>query len=155
MNYPVTVILRHKRENLKKCSLKGLEKREDCRFFTYPKDPLPDLSSYILLKVGAPPLTKEDCDRGLFVIDGTWRLASVMETKIPTDLKKTMIERSLPNHFRTAYPRRQTECPDPEKGLSSLEALYIASFILGRPLGGLLDDYYWKSLFFELNPELR
>lgn len=155
MNYLTTVILRHARENLKKCSLSGLEKRQDCQFFTYPKDSLPDLRSYILLKVGAPPLSKDDRDRGLFLIDGTWRLASVMETQVPITIKETMIARSLPNHFRTAYPRRQTECPDPERGLSSLEALYIAYFILGRPLEGLLDRYYWKDLFFELNPELR
>lgn len=155
MNDPATIILRHTRENLKKCSLAGLENRKGYQFFTYPKDALPELSSYILLKVGAPPLTREDRSRGLFLIDGTWRLASVMEAQIPLAIKETMISRSLPDHFRTAYPRRQTACPDPEKGLSSLEALYIASFILGRPLDGLLDRYYWKDLFFELNPELR
>ncbi len=154
-NQPKTIILRHARENLKKCSLTGLENRRDCRFFTYPKEPLPDISSYILLKVGAPPLSKEDQNRGLFLIDGTWRLASVMEAQIPIQMKESMIERSLPDHFRTAYPRRQTECPDPEKGLSSLEALYIALFILERPLEGLLDRYYWKDLFFQKNPELR
>lgn len=155
MNYTPTVILRHARENLKKCSLSGLEQREDCRFFTYPKDPLPDISSYILLKVGAPPLTKEDQGKGLFLIDGTWKLAGVMEAQIPLPVHASLIARSLPGHFRTAYPRRQTECPDPTRGLSSLEALYIASFILERPLVGLLDHYYWKELFLQLNPELQ
>ncbi len=155
MSYPPTVILRHARENLKKCSLSGLEKRKDFRFYTYPKDPLPDISSYILLKIGAPPLTKEDQDKGLFLIDGTWQLATVMEAQIPLPIKKTLIPRSLPDHFRTAYPRRQTKCPDPERGLSSLEALYVASFILERPLEGLLDRYYWKDLFLQLNPELQ
>ena len=145
-----TVILRHNRENLKKWSLSGLEKNPDYRFFTYPKDSLPDFSSYLLLKVGAPPLTKEDADRGLFLIDGTWRLALVMEKQLPF----TMEARSLPNHFRTAYPRRQTECPDPETGLSSLEALYIANVILGRPVAGLLDGYYWKETFLQLNPSI-
>jgi pre-rRNA-processing protein TSR3 len=46
----ITIILRHARENLKKCSLKGLEKRSDFRFFTYPKDLLPEMPDYILLK---------------------------------------------------------------------------------------------------------
>lgn len=155
MNFPPTIILRHTRENLKKCSLSGLEKRGDLQFFTYPKDPLPAISSYILLKVGAPELTKEDAPHGLFLIDGTWKLASVMESQIPHETKAKLISRSLPNHFRTAYPRRQTECPDPMRGLSSLEALYIAHFILGRPLEGLLDRYYWKELFLQLNPELQ
>lgn len=148
-NYPPTVILRHRRENLKKCSLTGLEKRSDCRFFTYPQDPLPDLSSYLLLKVGAPPLTEADQNRGLFLIDGTWKLAEVMEKQT-----KPMEARSLPSHFRTAYPRRQTGCPDPEAGLSSLEALFIAYYILKRPLKELLDRYHWKENFFQLNGAL-
>ncbi len=146
----MTVILRHRRENLKKCSLRGLEKRPDFRFFTYPQDILPNLHSYILLKQGAPPLTQADRDKGLFLIDGTWRLAAVMEKTVPQGL----ISRSLPEHFRTAYPRKQTSCPDPETGLATIEALYIAFFILGRPLDGLLDQYYWKDAFFQRNPEL-
>ena len=142
-----TVILRHRRENLKKCSLRGLEKRSDLLFFTYPVDPLPDISHYILLKVGAPPLSFDDRDRGLFLIDGTWRLAQIMEKQLPWKLE----ERSLPNHYKTAYPRRQTDCPDPTTGLSSIEALYIAHQILGRSTENLLDNYYWKKEFIKLN----
>lgn len=149
-----TIILRHRRENLKKCSLRGLEKRDGFRFFTYPKDSLPEMPSYILLKVGAPPLTKEDCDKGLFLIDGTWALAETMERTLPPSIRAGLIERSLPHHFRTAYPRRQTQCPDPDAGLATLEALYIALFILDRPQDGLLDHYYWKEIFFQRNPEL-
>ena len=119
---PPTVILRHRRENLKKCSLRGLETRSDLLFYTYPVDPMPDLSGYLLLKVGARPLSEEDAERGLFLIDGTWRLALVMEKQLPWKLEA----RSLPPGFRTAYPRRQTECPDPEAGLASVEALYLA-----------------------------
>jgi pre-rRNA-processing protein TSR3 len=142
-----TVILRHRRENLKKCSLRGLETHPDLSFFTYPVDVLPDLSHFVLLKVGAPPLTSEDQDRGLFLIDGTWRLAEVMERQLPWKLE----ERSLPGGYVTAYPRRQTQCPDPKTGLSSVEALFIAHHILGRSTEGLLDHYHWKELFFRLN----
>lgn len=138
-----TVILRHRRENLKKCSLTGLENHSDLAFYTYPVDALPDYSHYLLLKVGAPPLSEADRDRGLFLIDGTWRLAQVMEKQLPYKLEA----RSLPGGYQTAYPRRQTECPDPSSGLSSLEALYIAHLILGRSVEGLLDHYYWKNDF--------
>ncbi len=137
-----TIIWRHRRENLKKCSLKGLEGRGDLVFLTYPIDPLPDLSNYLLLKVGAPPLSIDDAHRGLFIIDGTWKLAAVMERGCPP-----METRSLPGNFRTAYPRRQTECLDPEKGLASVEALYLAHLILQRSVEGLLDRYYWKDQF--------
>lgn len=145
MDFPPTVIYRHRRENLKKCSLRGLEGRSDLRFFTYPVDLLPDLSHYLLLKVGAPPLTKADADRGLFLIDGTWRLAQVMEKQLPFKMET----RSLPEGFHTSYPRRQTDCPNPEQGLSSVEALYLAHLLLGRPTEGLLDHYHWKEPFLE------
>lgn len=145
MDFPPTVIYRHRRENLKKCSLRGLEGRPDLRFFTYPIDPLPDLSHYLLLKVGAPPLTMADAERGLFLIDGTWRLAQIMEKQIPFSMQT----RSLPTGFRTSYPRRQTDCPNPEQGLSSLEALYLAHLLLGRPTEGLLDHYHWKEAFLK------
>lgn len=142
-----TVILRHRRENLKKCSLTGLENHPALKFYTYPVDPLPDYSQFLLLKVGAPPLTLEDSHRGIFLIDGTWRLAQIMEKQLPWKLEG----RSLPGQYRTAYPRRQTDCPDPASGLSSLEALYIAHCILGRSTENLLDRYYWKELFLQHN----
>ena len=141
-----TLILRHRRENLKKCSLRGLEKREDLSFFTYPKHSLPDLPNYILLKVGAPELTSQDADKGLLLIDGTWRLAAIMERphlRLPV--------RSLPQGFQTAYPRRQTACEDPGKGLASIEALFLAHLILGKSTEGLLDHYHWKEEFLRLN----
>jgi pre-rRNA-processing protein TSR3 len=142
-----TVILRHRRENLKKCSLRGLETRPDLSFYTYPVDVLPDYSHFLLLKVGAPPLSIADRDRGLFLIDGTWRLAQIMEKQLPWKMEA----RSLPPGYRTAYPRRQTDCPDPESGLSSIEALYIAHLLIGRSTENLLDTYHWKNLFLQLN----
>lgn len=142
-----TIVLRHRRENLKKCSLRGLEKHPDLLFYTYPTSSLPDLSSYLLLKVGAPPLSEQDNDFGLLLIDGTWRLAQIMEKQLPCKLQA----RSLPSHFKTAYPRRQTDCSDPKTGLASVEALYIAHQILGRSTKNLLNHYYWKDLFYRAN----
>jgi len=141
-----TIILRHRRENLKKCSLSGLEGLSDLQFLIYPKDPLPDLSSYVLLAVGAPELSQKDSDQGIFLIDATWRLSERIVRQCPP-----MQMRSLPTHFRTAYPRRQTECTDPEKGLASIEALYLAHLILGRSVSLLLDGYHWKDQFLSLN----
>jgi pre-rRNA-processing protein TSR3 len=145
-----TVILRHRRENLKKCSLRGLETRSDMIFLTYPKDSLPDLSGYIQLELNAPPLTKDDSCHGLFLIDGTWDLAKVMSKSVTQPL----IKRSLPPNLKTAYPRRQTRCDDPEKGLASIEALYAAYFILGKDTKGLLDTYYWKEEFLSINKDV-
>lgn len=145
-----TLILRHSRENLKKCSLRGLETRNDLCFYTYPKvTVLPDLSNYVLLTLGAPELSMQDNDKGLFLIDGTWRYAEKMLKFVgqPAGLQY----RSLPKHYRTAYPRRQLDCPEPEFGLASVEALFIAYHILGWDTTGLLDHYHWKEQFLSMN----
>lgn len=145
-----TIILRHRRENLKKCSLRGLEGRSDILFYTYPKATLPCLSGYILLALdSAPPLSEKDSRNGLFLVDGTWRYAEKMLQAIgqPEGLQY----RSLPKHYRTAYPRRQLDCPDPECGLASVEALYVAYHLLGWDPTGLLDNYYWRDEFLKLN----
>jgi pre-rRNA-processing protein TSR3 len=142
-----TLILRHRRENLRKCSLRDLETHPDLAFYTYPNHPLPDLTGYLLLEVGAPPLTEADKGYGLLLIDATWKLAEPMRKSIG----QPILGRSLPAGFKTAYPRKQTGCPDPESGLASVEALYLAHKILHRSTAGLLDHYYWKEKFLEIN----
>lgn len=144
-----TVVIRHKRENLKKCSLRGLEKRDDFIFFSYPLNSNLDFSNSILLTLDAPELTIKDQEFGIILIDATWKLAGEMLKKIPG--KENSIPRSLPKHFKTAYPRRQTLCPNPETGLASIEALFLAFMILGKNTDGLLDNYYWKDEFLRIN----
>lgn len=148
-DYPKTVVLRHKRENLKKCSLRGLEQRSDFQFLTYPIEPLPVLSDYILLTLNAPVLSKEDACRGVFILDGTWRYAEKM-LRFAT-ASQPFILRTLPNSLKTAYPRRQDDCPDPSKGLASIEAIYAAYFFLGRSTEGLLNNYHWGDQFLKEN----
>lgn len=147
--FPPTIILRHKKENLKKCSLRGLESRSDCLFFTYPQDELPDLSQHILLTIDAPELSIQDAAYGIFLLDGTWRYAEKMASVL--SLKMPAIKRCLPSSFKTAYPRKQDDCLDPSRGLSSLEALFVAYMILGRDPKGMLENYYWKEAFLEKN----
>lgn len=148
--FPITVIWRHRKENLKKCSLRGLESRPDFKFFQYPiQEELPIFENYILLTVDAPEIDASEKDCGLFVLDATWRYAAAMQAK--ADSIPGLIRRSLPAHFRTAYPRRQEDCPLPERGLASIEAIYIAYRLLKRPCEGLLDGYYWKNQFLEKN----
>jgi pre-rRNA-processing protein TSR3 len=149
LNYPITLIQRHRKENLKKCSLRGLESREDIQFYTYPKDKLPNLSSYIVLALDAPPLSKNDSDHGLLLIDGTWKYAEVMYNQL--EKPHLFITRSLPKDLKTAYPRRQDDCIDPERGLASIEALFAAYSILERDTTGLLDFYHWKEEFLQKN----
>ncbi|NGX60056.1 MAG: hypothetical protein KR126chlam3_01218 [Chlamydiae bacterium] len=139
--FPHTIILRHRKENLKKCSLRGIEHRDDMLFFTYPwKEPQPSLENYVVLRPDAEELTRDDADKGIFIIDGTWRLAE----KMLQSLEGTLSFRSIPN-AKTAYPR----CQKVQDGLASIEALYLAYSILGRDPKGLLDHYYWEDQFLQ------
>ncbi len=142
-----TLIFRHKRENLKKCSLRGLESRSDLVFYTYPHA-LPQLQKRILLTLDAPLLTEQDRE-GLLLVDGTWKYSA----KIIKTLH-LCICRSLPKEAVTAYPRKQTLCPDPRRGLASVEALFLAHLITKRNTAHLLDNYHWKSAFLEKNKKL-
>jgi len=146
-SFPPTLIWRHKKENLRKCSLRGLEGRCDFKFYSFPNEPLPELSGYIVLDINAPSLTTEDSKHGLLVLDATWRYAEKMQKAV--DKVPHLIRRSIPMNFRTAYPRRQDDCPDPGRGLASIEAIYVAYHIFGRDTGGLLDNYYWKDPFLQ------
>lgn len=150
---PPIVILRHQRENLKKCSLRGLESRSDLLFVTYPQGKLPDLTGYLLLAIDGAPLTPDDADKGLLLLDATWRYAAVMRRFVDPTL--TLPCRSIPPGFLTAYPRRQADCPDPAAGLASVEALYIAYRLTGRDPTGLLEGYHWREEFLNKNGMLQ
>ncbi len=147
-----TIILRHNKENLKKCSLRGLESREDMAFYTYPKDALPSLDSYLLLTLEGAILSPADAHLGVFLIDGTWKYSEVMHKQLP---KPHLFQaRSLPPGLQTAYPRKQTDCIDPTRGLASIEALFATYVLLGKDPKGLLDHYHWKDEFLEKNKEI-
>lgn len=126
-----------------------MEQRSDFRFFTYPGN-LPPLTGYILLTLDAPPLDPLDANRGLFIVDATWRYAEIMLKQLqPATMG--MVPRSIPPHFRTAYPRCQTACTDPDRGLASIEAIFVAYHLLHRDTSHLLDNYHWKDAFLQKN----
>ena len=140
-----TVIVVHPRERRSKCSVESLRDRDGFVFVTFPKVvPIP-LFGYVRLGLGGPLLSPADADRGLLLIDGTWRLAARMEP-----FYQHVEVRSLPL-IHTAYPRKSEVYPDPTEGLATIEALYAALRILGRDTTGLLDHYHWQQQFLERN----
>lgn len=142
---PPTVIVVHPRERRSKCSVEPLRTHPDFVFTTFPR-PVPlDVSGYVRLGIGGRLLSAEDSDRGLLLLDGTWRLAAKMDP-----FYSHVEVRSLPL-IHTAYPRKSEVFADPTEGLATIEALYAALRILGRPTAGLLDEYHWKNLFLERN----
>src|SRR5581483_3968697 len=125
--FPVTYIVRHPKENPKKCSILPLRGRPDLVFLSYPVEKRPDLSGYVRLAAEGPELSAADADRGLLLLDGSWRWAGAM-TRAFADVPP----RSL-HGFRTAYPRVSKKGTDPDNGLATVEALFVAYHVLGRP----------------------
>jgi pre-rRNA-processing protein TSR3 len=145
-----TIVIRHRKENLRKCSLRGLEKRSDFLFFRYPLEEIPPYAGAILLTLEASEeLSINDRGSPLLILDATWRYAQIMEKNLP--LAGSLKKRRLPSHFITAYPRRQSDCSNPACGLASIEAIVCAHLLLGLPIAGLLDHYYWRDSFLEKN----
>ena len=142
---PPTVIVRHSHENPKKCSVLPLRGRADVVFCNYPLKERPNLEGYVRLAADGPPLSAADADQGLLLLDGSWRWADAM-----TQAFLDVPPRSL-SGWTTAYPRVSKQGTDPDNGLASVEALYIAYHILGRPTEGLLDHYHWREGFLRLN----
>ena len=141
-----TVVIRHKKENFKKCSLTPLESRSEIQFLTAPGLNF-DATGYILLTVNAPVLCSED-QGTLLLLDATWRLLPQLEACV----SGTPIYRSLPKNIMTAYPRRTLDGSDPSNGLASVEALYMARLLMGDHDESLLDAYYWKNDFLAALP---
>ena len=142
---PITIIVRHPRENPKKCSVLPLQGRADVRFLPYPTLDRPSFAGYIRLAADGPELSIADVLCGILLLDGSWRSSSKMVAQF-----EDVAPRSL-HGWKTAYPRVSKQGTDPDNGLASIEALYIAYHLLGRSTEGLLDHYHWAEQFLELN----
>lgn len=142
---PPTIVVRHPREHPHKCSILPLRGRPDLIFLTYPLARPPSFDSYIRLAAEGEPLSIEDARQGLLLIDGSWNWAA----KMTADFAHVP-GRSL-RGYRTAYPRVSKQGTDPSNGLATVEALFLAYHIIGRPTDGLLDHYRWAEEFLKLN----
>lgn len=142
---PPTIVVRDAHENPRKCSVYPLRGLPGLVFLSYPLVARPSLENCVRLAAEGPELSATDAGHGVLLLDGSWRWAGKM-TRDFLDVPP----RSL-HGYRTAYPRVSKLGTDPDNGLASVEALYLAHHILGRPLAGLLDHYRWAAAFLELN----
>jgi pre-rRNA-processing protein TSR3 len=143
--YPPTIIIRHPKENPRKCSILPLRGRPDLVFLTYPVKEPPPLDGYVRLAADGPELSAADAGQGVLLLDGSWRWAEPMNRAF-----LAVPPRSL-HGWLTAYPRVSKRGTDPDNGLASVEALFVAYHLLGRPTGGLLDHYHWAAEFLRIN----
>lgn len=138
----LAIILRHYKENPRKCSLQPLRYDPRFHFLNFALNRTIDATSFALLEIDAPPLTPADASRPLLILDSTWRHLPKMRNALIGDFTP----RSLPQ-IPTANPRTSKITPDPPRGLASIEALYLALRILNQRDDSLLDSYHWKTTF--------
>jgi len=143
------LIYRDPREAKAKCSLTPLRGLPGVSFVEYRHDRRLEVGKRLLLHPEGEELSAEDADHDLLLVDCSWRRVPRLLAQVEGEL----IHRRLPG-LVTAYPRKSKTFEDPVTGLASVEALYAATCILGRPRPELLTDYRWRELFLEHNPQL-
>lgn len=144
-----TTVIRHHRERVSKCSLRFLHGRADVTFLKAKPGFTFDATGYTLLDVDGDELSAADALRPFLLLDSTWRWLPQLQAC----LRGLPVRRSLPAWARTAYPRTSKLWDDPERGLASVEALYLARRLCGDDDETLLDGYHWKQQFLAALPQ--
>lgn len=144
-------ILMDAKENPRKCTILPLKKRSDfyIRYFDAGK-PISAFQSQLLLHIDGEDLSewKEEEVSSLGLIDCNWRKVAPAMQQLALPLPRLV---KIPNSFVTAYPRRNKQGLDPEAGLATIEALFIAAAFLGKWDETLFDQYHFKNQFLEMN----
>jgi pre-rRNA-processing protein TSR3 len=146
------IIISHDKKIEKKCTLYPLRGREDFSFRTR-KDPGKFSFLAVLLFPGGEPLSHELVDEFKGQVAGKSKLEIVLidsrwkKTKGVLDLLPPIRKVSLEGYSTGAIRRN----PPPEGGLASVEALYLASQMFGKPDLSLLEQYHFKERFFKIN----
>jgi pre-rRNA-processing protein TSR3 len=147
-------ILMDRKENPRKCTILPQKERGDfkIRYFGGPKPIDPFVADCLLHIDGEDLATMErgSC-RSVALIDCNWKKVAGALQKVVRPLPRLV---RIPSGFLTAYPRRNAEGKDPEAGLATIEALFIAAAFLGTWDETLLDKYHFKTEFLALNEKL-
>jgi pre-rRNA-processing protein TSR3 len=141
------LIVHDPREPAKKCSLTPLRGMEGVRFVPAIGGTRVEAGRRVWLHPEGEELGPSDRGIGLLLLDCTWRRVPKLSKCVDGEL----LQRRLPK-LVTAYPRRSKLTPDPEHGLASVEALYVALALLDAPRPELLAHYRWADAFLAANP---
>lgn len=151
-------ILHDPSETPNKCTIAPLAGRKDFKIIsTEGTGSLGPLSSLILLHHEGECLTEirrehdlnlKSPDLSLAAVDCLWRRLEGILKRVQAPLPRLA---RIPEGFVTAYPRVSKKTIDPSGGLATIEALFIASALLGNWDASLLSQYYFGRSFVELN----
>lgn len=142
-------------ETANKCTIAPLSSRSDFRI-TRVKGPntFGPMASQILLHHEGKCLTEIKAAlaqpiQGIATIDCVWRRLDGLVARIKGDLPALA---RIPEGFVTAYPRKSTLIDnDPDCGLATIEAIFVASALLDNWDVTLLSEYHFGREFVLLN----
>lgn len=146
-------------ESPKKCSILPLEYRSDFRIVRFDRRrAIVPLTGNLLLHPEGIPLDPALADGFggadsivLSAVDCNWKRLENVLGRIGGPQPPRV---RIPDGFQTAYLRRNKQNLDPESGLATIEALFIASAFLGVWDESLLKEYPMAAEFLRRNAEL-
>lgn len=146
-------ILVDKSESVTKCTILPLEYRTDFEIVRFGRNrPIAALTGDFLLHPEGQLLSDVRVQGAkvekISLIDCNWRWLPGILQHLAQPWPALV---RIPEGFVTAYPRRNKEGRDPENGLATIEALFIAAAFLGRWDETLLKEYYFAGRFLEIN----
>ena len=152
-------ILVDRTERPKKCTILPLAYREDFHIVRFDRRyPIRPLAGSVLLHPDGDLLTTQGTARierregiVLSAIDCNWRRLDAIVGRIVGPLPPQV---RIPDGFLTAYRRRNQRDLDPEGGLATIEALFLASAFLGVWDESLLKEYAMGAEFLAVNASL-
>lgn len=140
------VVLKDYHENEKKCSILPLKGRPEFEFVDFKEFDSYDFSGLTMLHPEGEPIDKLGKETKLLIVDSNWTKARRKYTRLEKfNLKKIRID-----GFQTAYPWKKYAPPNT---LCSIEALFVARLLAGIYDPEIMNHYYYKDKFLELNKE--
>lgn len=94
------------------------------------------------LRASLPPI------ESIAAVDCVWRRLDPLLARIQGGLPTLA---RIPDGFVTAYPRKSELDTDPDGGLATIEAIFVAAALLGNWDATLLEEYHFGRSFVELN----
>jgi pre-rRNA-processing protein TSR3 len=142
-------------ETPNKCTITPLAGRSDFRLFpVYGEGALGPLHAPLLLHPEGECLShfrnRSEIATAIACIDCVWRRLPALEKRLAWGAKPGL-RTKIPEGFKTVYPRVGFGQSDPESGLATIEAIFIAAALLGNPDTSLLSKYYFAKEFLEVN----
>ncbi len=146
-------IILDRQETANKCTIAPLLSRPDFRMIHVKGAAVfGPLTAHLLLHHEGKCLTQVQDSisevKGIASIDCVWSRLDGLMRRIQGDLPLFV---SIPAGFQTAYPRRSAKKTDPEFGLATIEALFVAVAVLGQWDSSLFEKYYFGREFIEVN----